>query len=178
MTNISYSYICVAFWGRHIFPKNCQSCKNENGNAKFYKLFEIDWREFLIIQGIFQRKSTKKGGNEFQWSDRVLFIVFPSHFSPIPLTPLLFSVHGSSRKKLLFDLDKLVWFYRKRKSSNRWLYRQKKIKKDKKIVLTYYNKLKKLTWLGWSFNVTLRFETFFMDISRKLNFNATTVADL
>ena len=147
MTNISYSYICVAFWGRHIFPKNCQSCKNENGNAKFYKLFEIDWREFLIIQGIFQRKSTKKGGNEFQWSDRVLFIVFPSHFSPIPLTPLLFSVHGSSRKKLLFDLDKLVWFYRKRKSSNRWLYRQKKIKKIKRTYLRTITNWR--NWLDW-----------------------------
>ena len=152
MTNISY--MCGVLGESHISQERPVWYK-ENGNANFYKLFEIDWREFLIIQGIFQRKSTKKGGNEFQWSDRVLFIVFPSHFSPIPLTPLLFSVHGSSRKKLLFDLDKLVWYYRERKSSNRWLYRQKKIKR------TYYNKLKKLTWLGWSFNVTLRFETLF-----------------
>ena len=64
---------------------------NENGNAKLYRLFEIDRREFLIIQGIFQRKSTKKGGNDFQWSDRVLFIVFPSHFSPIPDTSSVLS---------------------------------------------------------------------------------------
>ena len=163
MTNISYSYMCGVLGETHI-SQELPVLYFENRNAKFYKLFEIDWREFLIIQGIFQRKSTKKGGNDF--NGRTVFSLSCSHLIfLLSLTPLRFSVHGSSRKKLLFDLDKLVWYYREKENP-----RIGGCIGKKKIKRTYYNKLKKLTWLGWSFNVTPRFETFFHGYFKEAEF--------